>query len=67
MREQCRMDEGRQVDVSVENNTIVIAPSIQTRTRLDENFDAMRALLSDQGVTLEAAMEKLREIKRAHE
>jgi AbrB family looped-hinge helix DNA binding protein len=66
MRDQCRMDEGRQVDVSMENNTIVIAPSLQTRTRLDENFDEMRSILAAKGVTLEMAMETLRDIKQTH-
>ncbi len=66
MRDQCRMEEGKQIDVSLENNTIVLAPSVQTRTRLDENFDQMRAILTSQGVTLEMAMERLREIKQVH-
>ena len=67
MREQCHMDEGAQVDVSVENNTLVLSPSVHARTRLDENFDQMRAILTEKGVTLEAAMQALREVKQAHE
>jgi AbrB family looped-hinge helix DNA binding protein len=67
MRTQLKMDEGAQVDVSVENNTLVLSPSIHVRTRLDENFDQMRAALTSQGVTLESAMQALREMKQSHE
>lgn len=66
MRDRCQFDEGKQVDVSLENNTIVITPSVHTRTRLDENFDKMRSVLEEKGVTLEMALAKLREIKQAH-
>ena len=33
------------------------------RTRLDENFDEIRAILAANGVTLEMAMAKLLELK----
>lgn len=63
MRTQCRMDEGAQVDVSVDNNTLILTPSVHVRTRLDENFDQMRAVLTRKGVTLESAMQTLREMR----
>ena len=58
MRDQCRIDEGKQVDVSMENNTIVITASVHTRTRLDDNFDKMRSALEEKGVTLEMALRR---------
>ena len=67
IRDECGIDEGSKVDISFENNTIVIVPSVHTRTRMDDNFDAARALLESKGVTLEMAMAKLREIKQADE
>ena len=63
LREQCHMDEGAQVEVSVENNTLVLTPSVHCRTRLDENLDEMRAMLTEKGVTQEAAMQALREAR----
>ncbi len=67
MRTQCKIDEGTQFDVSVSDNVIVLTPSVQTRTRLDENFDEMRAILTAQGVTLEMALEKLRNLRATDE
>lgn len=67
MRTQCHVDEGTELDVSVANNVIQLSPSIQTRTRLDENFDRMRAILTAKGVTLESAMETLREMRASDE
>ena len=67
MRTQCRMDEGAQIDVFLENNMIVLSPSVHVRTRLDENFDQMRAMLTSKGVTLESAMQTLREMRETHE
>ncbi len=67
MRAQCKLEDGAQVEVSLENNTIVLSPSVQTRTRLDENFDQMRAILTRKGVTLESAMQALREMRRESE
>lgn len=67
LRAQCRLEEGTQVDVSVENNALVMTPSLLTRTRLDHNLDQMRATLLARGITLEKAMQALQEIKQAHE
>lgn len=67
IRLECGIDEGSQVDISTENNVIVIMPSLMTRTRIDENFDKAKSLLESKGVTLEMAMAKLREIKQSNE
>ena len=67
IRTLCHMDEGAELDVTVNNNVIMISPSVQARTRLDENFDKMRSVLAARGVTLEAAMEALRELRAADE
>jgi AbrB family looped-hinge helix DNA binding protein len=67
MRTQCHVDEGTELDVSVSDNVIMLSPSIHTRTRLDENFDSMRATLMAKGVTLESAMDALRELRAADE
>ena len=67
MRTQCKMDEGTQFDISVSENVIVLTPSVHTRSRLDENFDEMRAILMAQGVTLEMALERLRELRASNE
>ncbi|MBV9850614.1 MAG: AbrB/MazE/SpoVT family DNA-binding domain-containing protein [Armatimonadetes bacterium] len=67
MRTQCKIDEGTQVDVSMVDNMIVLAPSVHARTRLDENFDQMRAILTEKGVTLEGAMQALREMRQSEE
>lgn len=67
MRTECKMEEGAQVEVSLENNTIVLSPSVHTRTRLDENFDEMRAILTSHGATLETAMEALYKMRRETE
>lgn len=37
------------------------------RTRLDENFDEMRAILTQNGVTLESAMQALRKLRQENE
>jgi AbrB family looped-hinge helix DNA binding protein len=63
IRDECNLAEGTKIDVSLENNTIVLLPSITARTRMDDNFDEMRAILEEKGVTLEMAMAKLLEIK----
>ena len=63
IRDECNLAEGTKIDVSLENNTIVLLPSISTRTRMDDNFDEIRAILEDSGVTLEMAMAKLLETK----
>ncbi len=67
MRTQCKLDEGARIEVSLENNSIVLTPSVQTRTRLDENFDEMRAILTRNGVTLESAIQTLREMRQEAE
>ncbi len=67
MRTQCKMEDGAQIEVSLENNTIVLSPSVHTRTRLDENFDEMRAILTRHGATLETAMEALYQMRRETE
>lgn len=67
MRTECKMEEGAQIEVSLENNTIVLSPSVHTRTRLDENFDEMRAILTSHGATLETAMEALYKMRRETE
>src|SRR5579863_8256192 len=64
MRTELRMDEGAQVDISMEHNMMILSPSVQARTRLDENFDQMRTMLAGKGVTLEAAMQTIREMRR---
>ncbi len=66
MRTQCKLGEGSRVDISLEDNTIVLLPSVQTRTRLDENFDEMRDILTNKGVTLETAMQTLQELRQGH-
>ncbi len=64
IRDACNLGEGAKMDVSLEENTIVLLPSITTRTRMDENFDEARAILASKGVTLEMALERLVEIKK---
>ena len=66
IRAECHMEEGAKVDVTIAENVIMLSPSVQTRTRLDENFDRMRDTLTGRGVSLEAAMQALREIKESH-
>jgi AbrB family looped-hinge helix DNA binding protein len=63
IREECKLVEGTQMEVSLENRAIVLLPSVSTRTRMDDNFDEARAILSAGGVTLEMALAKLTEIK----
>lgn len=63
IRDACKLGEGASLDVSLEDKAIVLTPSITTRTRLDENFDAARSILEANGVTLEMALAKLTEIK----
>jgi AbrB family looped-hinge helix DNA binding protein len=63
IRDECKMGEGTKIDVSLENKTIVLFPSVNTRTRLDENFDEAREILESRGVTLEMALSKLTQIK----
>jgi AbrB family looped-hinge helix DNA binding protein len=67
VRTQCHVDEGTVLDVTVANNVIMLSRSVHTRTRLDQNFDRMRAILTAKGVTLESAMETLRELRAASE
>ena len=64
IRDECNLAEGTKIDVALENNAIVLLPSISTRTRLDESFDEARAILKANGVTLEMAMAKLLELKQ---
>ncbi len=63
IRDACKLDEGSSLDISLEDKTIVLMPSITTRTRIDENFDEARFLLEANGVTLGATLAKLTEIK----
>ncbi|MGI4787634.1 MAG: AbrB/MazE/SpoVT family DNA-binding domain-containing protein [Janthinobacterium lividum] len=63
IRDECNLAEGTKIDVSLENNTIVLLPSVSTRTRLDESFDEARTILEANGITLEMAMAKLLELK----
>lgn len=64
IRDECNLAEGTKIDVSLENNAIVLLPSVTTRTRLDESFDEAQAILKSNGVTLEMAMAKLLELKQ---
>ena len=64
IRDECNLAEGTKIDVSLENNAIVLMPSMSTRTRLDECFDEAREILQANGVTLEMAMAKLLELKQ---
>ena len=66
IRAECHVEEGAKVDLTVDGNVILLSPSVQPRTRLDENFDRMREELTGRGVTLEAALQALREIKQSH-
>lgn len=63
IRDACKLDEGSSLDISLEDKTIVLMPSITMRTRIDENFDEARFLLEANGVTLGATLAKLTEIK----
>ena len=63
IRDECNLVEGTKIDVSLENNAIVLLPSISKRTRMDDNFDEARAILEAKGVTLEMALAKLQEIR----
>ena len=63
IRDECKLAEGTKIDVSLENQAIVLMPSVNTRTRLDENFDEARTILGARGVTLEMALAKLTQIK----
>lgn len=63
IRDEYNLAEGTKIDVSSENNAIVLLPSVSSRTRLDESFDEARAILQDNGITLEMAMAKLMELK----
>ncbi len=67
IREECKLVEGTKVDISLEDKVIVLLPSITTRTRMDDNFDEARAILSASGVTLEMALAKLTQIKARSE
>jgi len=67
IRTECHMEEGTELEVSMVNNVITLTPSIYTRTRLDENFDSIRKTLLENGVTLEMALAKLREMRAANE
>jgi AbrB family looped-hinge helix DNA binding protein len=67
IRTQCHMEEGAELEVTMVNNVITLTPSIYTRTRLDENFDSIRKTLLENGVTLEMALAKLREMRAANE
>jgi AbrB family looped-hinge helix DNA binding protein len=66
IRTACKMDEGAQVEVNVADHAIVITPSIYARTEMDDNFDKMREILVKRGVTLEGAMQTLREHRAAN-
>ena len=63
IRDECKLTEGTKIDISLDDKTIILLPSINTRTRMDENFDEVRAILSAKGVTLEMALAKLTQIK----
>ena len=65
MRDHCQFNEGSKVDIIMEDNTIMILPSVTARTRMDNNFDSVRQLLQDNNITLEVALAKLLEIKQA--
>lgn len=52
---------------TAERGGIRIPKALRKRTRLDENFDEMRAILTRHGATLETAMQKLREMKQGDE
>ena len=67
IRDKCKIDEGSKLDIVMDDNVIVIMPSTQTRTRLDENFDKARELLLSNGVTLEMALAELTRIKHTDE
>ena len=60
------MDEGAQVDIHAADKAVVITRSIHTRTEMDDNFDKMREILIKRGVTLEGALETLRELRAAN-
>ena len=63
IRDECKLTEGTKIDISLDDKTIILLPSINTRTRMDDNFDEARAILSAKGVTLEMALAKLTQIK----
>ena len=67
IRDECKLTEGTKIDISLDDKTIILLPSINTRTRMDENFDEVRAILSAKGVTLEMALAKLTQIKAGNE
>ena len=67
IRDECKLEEGTKIDISLEDQAIVLLPSLSTRTRMDDNFDEVRSLLSAKGVTLEMAMETLKQIKSRSE
>ena len=46
---------------------ISIPKATRKRTRLDENIDEMRAILTRNRATLEAVMQKVREMKQGDE
>jgi len=63
IRDECKLTEGTKIDISLDDKAIILLPSINTRTRMDDNFDEARAILSAKGVTLEMALAKLTQIK----
>ena len=63
IRDECKLTEGTKIDISLDDKAIILLPSINTRTRMDDNFDEARAILSVKGVTLEMALAKLIQIK----
>ena len=64
---KCKLTEGTKIDISLDDKAIVLLPSINTRTRMDDNFDEARAILSAKGVTLEMALAELTQIKARSE
>lgn len=63
IRDECKLMEGTKIDISLDDKAIILLPSINTRTRMDDNFDEARAILSAKGVTLEMALAELTRIK----
>ena len=67
IRDECQLVEGTKIDIALDDKAIVLLPSIHTRSRMDDNFDEARVILSAKGVTLEMALAKLTEIKASSE
>ena len=63
IRDECKLMEGTKIDISLDDKAIILLPSINTRTRMDDNFDEARAILSAKAVTLEMALTELTRIK----